>query len=444
MWTAGVEVLGFDIGGGRMSPPPISGAGPKNTVITNAQTGYAFSYPDSFDFAILRDLQILQTSPAGGGVDFSLGMGQADIERVEFNGMAASKYAVNCTHANGAFMIGIRHGRFWSQTGTFLGGILKIADPSEALSLSLNTFFEHNFCTHLDKNGNAIELHNATGAYFGHNQFECTAASITNQAFVSLSGTGFTPQFRGDYIEQPWKCYVKVTSGSEYRAGSITDLFCRQPSNGSADCKILDLSGGIGNAGWKVDRVIFSSSVVTAGTAFLIDDPWHNVEIGYVQNISGGNQANRLVSQLFVAKADGAYANSHLGSALPAMREAAGQAFKADAGLGALACTIEVPLLTDVENWKDGAVLDATKVISGVYRLTATCMVSGGGSNGHSVTGSWRLKYNRARSYNVANKIDTDDSDGANAPTALTAAVSNNGVLTLSATQAISANHLFR
>jgi hypothetical protein len=440
--TAGVTSVGFTSGdSARLSPPPIRGAGPKSTIIDlGSATGYAFTFTDNYDFAIVQDLQI---KAEGAGVfDFSAGMGQSDFSRIEVNG--CSGFVWNSNHLNGVFGLHVTNCRIWSENGTFTGGIMRLgdaADPQTPPFVSLNCGIEKSHCTHLDRDGANFELFNSTGFYSAHNEYEATAATNVNQVFHELSGSGSGFQSVGDYIEQPFNTFVKVKAGHSHRSGSITSLYVR---GGIANAKILDLSGGgLGSTGWKVDRILYSGDDPGAGTAFLIDDPWHNVEIGYIRNVSGGNQANRLISQAYVAKADGTFTSSHLGSALPAMREAAGGRTKADAGLGAGACTIEVPLLTDVENWKDGTTRDLTKIVSGVYELSASCIDL---ATNQSTTSSWRVSFFESRNYHVATKIGTDDSDAAGAPTSVTAAVSRYGVLTLSATQAATGGnpHLWR
>lgn len=202
----------------------------------------------------------------------AIGMGQANIERVEFNGMAAGKYAVNSI-------------------------------------ISLNVHFHDSFVTHMKKNGPNSILKNNAILSVNNNQFEHTGGDAgVEHTFWSLTGFSFLSNFYDNYLEGTWGCFVRQGDPAAALIGlEVRNTFARQnPSgvpdvpNGKPNPIVVDLRNTTKYA--VVDGLVYHSAVsaVAAGNP-IVDDPYHAVVgegVTRFNNQSTGAQANRILSQL--------------------------------------------------------------------------------------------------------------------------------------------------
>ena len=127
-------------------------------------------------------------------------MGQANIERVEFNGMAAGQYAVNSI-------------------------------------ISLNVHFHDSFVTHMKKNGPNSILKNNAILSVNNNQFEHTGGDAgVEHTFWSLTGFSFLSNFYDNYLEGTWGCFVRQGDPAAALIGlEVRSTFARQNPSGVPD-----------------------------------------------------------------------------------------------------------------------------------------------------------------------------------------------------------------
>jgi hypothetical protein len=439
---------------------------------------------------------------AGGGINFPIGHGQPIIEEVEFNGMAADKWAINCENLpDGLFAGNFQKLRGWSeQAGFYAGGFLNLN------CLSVDCHLHNSFLTHQEKNGPTNYMRNALVFTASENQFEHTGGNNSNHTFFSLDGFSFGCTFTNNYSEGTWGCLVK-TGGTV--GGTVVGLEVRNwyaynyeetvLGGGSPAATLVDMRNRPFNA--HIAGLSYLGGPSLSGGGYLVDDPFHVGDgegVHRFRNLSTGAQAGRLLGQTFTGKGhDGVVRSTYnqnetwrrsgrgifptnpnqgVGNAtnftiflltdVGATRgvwtattvynlhdtvlvgvniyEMRGDAFGGDTGTSGSSPPAGNDPNTDVG---DGVLLwrwlredgDINKVQPGAYLLSLTVRTAD--KNNAASALYWVLYDDQSADYTTIMQIGTTQVKGASPPTSLLTSVSSRGVFSLSAIQGAAAAH---
>lgn len=413
--SAAITVSSFTVGG-RTVAVPIIGDGYTVSVISNTGTGAVFAYGD-VDAILIVGIQIATST--GGGI--SLGeCGGLHLENFYMNGCAAGKWAIEQTTGT-VYTASITRSRFWNNGTDYAGGVLSIAN-------ALNVLLESSFISKQAKDGAVISLTN-TKAFKAQNcQFETTSA-VTTQVFISLSGQCFTFEAENCYIEGTWNTFVKQAA-NQTAVGKLKDIFAWQyaaASGGNASPVVLDISNSANHRVWDVDGLVYLNDHTSAGTGYIINDPYHKCDLKKFRNQSSGNQVARFVKQTYIGQSITATDGSFHPNEAVNVEEVRGFAVQnANQGSGA-ATSWTVYLPTDVALGGD-----ASKIVEGSYDLVLT--IRSADSNHATTARYWVIFDNNSNDYTTVQQIGTTVNKGTN-PTALAVTVSNVGVLSVTANQ---------
>jgi hypothetical protein len=305
VYTNGLSAPGGLRGAGmRRVGANIVGRGPGQTRFTNGQAGYWLTFPNAIEWGMVKGLTIYQF--AGGGINFPIGHGQPVIEEVEFNGMGAAFWAINCENLpDGIFTGNFQKLRAWSeQSGYYAGGFLNLN------CLNVNNHLHNSFLTHQEKNGPTNYIRNALIFTASENQYEHTGGNNKNHTFFSLDGFSFGCSFVNNYTEGTWG---KLVDTSGPAGGTVVGLEVRNWYAYSYEAGVLgggmpapimvDMRNRPFNA--HIDGLTYISPHTLPGGGYLVDDPFHSGDregVHRFRNMSSGAQAGRLLGQTFTGK----------------------------------------------------------------------------------------------------------------------------------------------
>ncbi len=404
--------------GGRSVIPPIKGDGYTVSIISFTGTGKTFDF-SAGEAIIINGLQI--TTSTGGGIGLG-DCGGLHLDGFYMNGCAAGEWAIEQSGAlKVVYTATIDNSRFWASNG-YLGGVMNI---HAALDLKIS----NTFISQQRKDGAIIAINYTRNFIIDNVQFEAVGSVTTGLTFITFDGECYNFSARNIYLEGTWDKFVSVVSAN-LRCAIFENIFAWQyagANGGKASPVLIDSNINYTSTRWHVDGLIYLNSHTSAGTGYIIDDPFNNVSIRGYQNISSGNQANRFLSQRHtLLDITSTEKNAGISNERAVDEVRIGGVQNTNQGSGA-ATSWTLYLPTDRNS------TDINKIIEGVYLLSVTVRSA---DFNHSTTQVYIVAFdNNTNDYTSVNALFASAINKGTNPTSLAVTVTNAGVLTVTANQ---------